>query len=137
MIEELIRVLPCFILLEDRIEHFLLSLLIASFSDIFWIDDPGVDVAWIIIEDDNFVDAEDGCCSGDTTNLDSFVVWFLGVQGPAARQGDGDSPIASFGRLEDGSRFRSVDVLNMRGCAFALSLFGRACIVSSVLMDDH
>jgi hypothetical protein len=105
MEEELIGVLPQFVCLEDGVEDFLLGFLAAAFPDVLWVDDFGVNVARVIVENYNLVDAEDGCCARDSAYLDRLVVGLLGIERPATRQRDGDCPVSAFGGFEDGSRF--------------------------------
>lgn len=80
MVEELVWILPSFVVFQDGVENLLLG---ASFADVLWINDSRIDIAWVIVEYYDFIDAIDGGCACDSSNLDGLVIRLLGVESPA------------------------------------------------------
>lgn len=102
MIQELIWVLPRLVFFEDGVEDFLLGFGFTFLAEIFWRDDVGVDLLWVVVENYDFVDTEDGGGARDAAYLEGLVVGLFGVVEPGAWEGDADGPVAAFGGLEDG-----------------------------------
>lgn len=123
MVQELIRILPCFVLLGDHVEYLLFC---ASFANVLWVDNLGVDVTWVIVIYDDFVDAVNCCCTCDAPNLNGFVVGLFRIESPAARQSQSDCPVAAFGGIKYGSRSRCVNILDVMLLDITPSLLGRA-----------
>jgi len=134
MAKELVWVLPCLIVLQDRVEDLLLG---PSFADVFGINYSGVDIAWIFIEYNDFIDTVDGGCACDSSDLDSLVIGLLGIESPASRQSDSDGPVATFGWCEKSGRFRSINVVYMLLLGVAFAFLGRTDVVVWRLMHSH
>jgi hypothetical protein len=81
VVEELVWVLPCFVVLQDRVENLLLG---AAFADVLWVNDSRIDVGWVIIKYYDFIDAINGGCTCDSSNLNGLVIGLLSVKSPAA-----------------------------------------------------
>lgn len=64
----------------------------------------------LVIEDDDFVDAEDGEGAGDGAGEVGLLVMGFGVGDDAAGEGDGEGAGAGFCGCEDGGGFGCVEV---------------------------
>jgi hypothetical protein len=76
VVEELVGILPGFVVFHDGVENLLLG---APFAYVLWIHDSGINVTWVIVIYDDFIDAVDGGCAGDASDLDGLVIRLLGV----------------------------------------------------------
>jgi hypothetical protein len=76
VVEELVGILPGFVVFHDGVENLLLG---APFAYVLWIHDSGVNVTWVIVIYDDFIDAVNGGCAGDSSDLDGLVIRLLGV----------------------------------------------------------
>jgi hypothetical protein len=84
VVQELVWVLPRLVFFEDGVEDLLFGFLAFALTDVLWRHDFGVHVLWIVVVDDDLVDAEDGGCAGDPTYLHGLVIGLFGVQEPAS-----------------------------------------------------
>jgi hypothetical protein len=139
MVQELIGVLPRFVLLENGIQDLLLALLALLAANVLWRHDLGIHIQRIVIEYDDLVDAEDGAGARDAAHEERLVVGLLGVVEPGAGEGDAEGPGAAGRGLEDCSGSRSVNVNVCAGLHFAFPLLWWAvgALFLAILVDDY
>jgi hypothetical protein len=132
MVEKLIGILPRFVFFQDGVEYILLRLLTLA-AHVFWRNDFGIHIDWIIIKNNNLVNAKDSRGARNATDLHSLVVRLLGIVEPASGECNADGPVTSSSWLEKSSWSRRIQI-----GFFIFLLLGWAVItfVFAVLVDD-